>query len=50
MKGSLDGKLVTLVSLYAPNTGQIAFLEDAFKKISEFGEGTIVAAGDLLHN
>lgn len=47
VKGLLNGELVTLVSLYAPNTSQILFIADAFQKMSEFGEGIIIAAGDL---
>lgn len=47
VKGLLNGELVTLISLYAPNTAQVPFLEDTFQKILEFGDGTVIAAGDL---
>lgn len=46
-KGLLNNVKVTIVSIYAPNEGQVAFLEEVFKKITLFGEGILMVAGDL---
>lgn len=46
-KGLLNTEKVTIVSIYAPNVGQIDFLEEAFQKVSTFGEGTVIIAGDF---
>lgn len=32
--------MVTIVSIYAPNDGEISFLEETFQNIMLFGEGT----------
>lgn len=47
IKGLLNGELVTIVSLYAPNTAQISFIKDIFQNILEFGDSIIIAMGDL---
>lgn len=46
-KGNLNGRVVTLVSLYAPNEGQITFLNDSFRKLTSFAEGSLFCAGDF---
>lgn len=45
VKGKFNGETVTLFSVYVPNFAQVSFLEEIFRSISEFGEGTIIVAG-----
>lgn len=47
VKGIINGELMTLASIYAPNSAQVSFIEEIFQKLTDFGEGTLVAAGDL---
>lgn len=46
-KGFLNNELVTIVSIYSPNVGQIDFLEETFQKVSVFSEGLVILAGDF---
>lgn len=46
-KGLLNSETVTIVSIYAPNEGQIAFLDTVFQKIQDFSEGTLLVAGEF---
>lgn len=46
-KGLLNGTKVTIVSIYAPNEGQAAYLKEAFQKIVTFAEGILICAGDF---
>lgn len=46
VRGLLNGEAVTIASVYAPNTDQVTFVEQALQKITEFGDGTMVIAGD----
>lgn len=47
VKGQIEKMVVTLVSLYAPNTNQIGFLEPVFDQMSSFREGSLVVGGDF---
>lgn len=47
VKGSLCGRLYTLAAIYAPNVGQVPFLESALNKLRVFVEGEIVVGGDF---
>lgn len=49
VKGLLNNKKVTL-HIYAPNEGQITFLDMVFHKLISSGEGTILMAGDLNYD
>lgn len=42
VKGILETKIVTLASLYAPNSGQLEFLESVLGKIDSVKEGTLI--------
>lgn len=46
-KGRLDTELVTIASIYAPNDGQLRFLEDVLLKIQDFSDGLLLIAGDF---
>lgn len=46
VRGILNGETVTIVSIYTPNAAQITFLNQVFQKIREFGDGTMIVAGD----
>lgn len=46
-KGKLDNVKVTLASVYAPNSGQILFMDTVLSKISTWGEGFWLVAGDF---
>lgn len=47
LKGIFETKLVTLASIYAPNSGQLEFLEAVLGKIDSVKEGTLLVGGDL---
>lgn len=47
VKGRCFGKLVTFGTIYAPNSGQIVFIEKAMDEMMEFAEGTLIMGGDL---
>lgn len=47
IKGKLNNELVTLASVYAPNDGQIPFLDAVFAKLTSWGEGLWLVAGDM---
>uniref|UniRef100_A0A8D0B117 Uncharacterized protein n=1 Tax=Salvator merianae TaxID=96440 RepID=A0A8D0B117_SALMN len=47
VKGRLNGKMITLVSIYAPNTGQKAFFEKTVRKLNEFMDGEAYIGSDL---
>lgn len=38
---------VTIASIYAPDKGRLAFLEEIFQQIITFGEGKLIIAGDF---
>lgn len=42
VKGILEAKMVTLASVYAPNSGQLEFLESVLGKIDSVKEGTLI--------
>lgn len=46
-KGLLNNKMTTIASIYAPNEGQITFLDDVFGKIRDFQEGFVLVVGDF---
>lgn len=46
-KGNLNGRLVTIASIYAPNEGQVAFIEDFLSKLMLFSGGSLICAGDF---
>lgn len=46
-KGSIGGERLTLVSLYAPNSGQLDFLKATFTKLGEFSDDPYIIGGDL---
>lgn len=46
-KGFLNAELVTIASIYAPNDGQICFLEDVLLQIQHFSDGLLLIAGDF---
>lgn len=45
--GCLEGREVTLATLYVPNENQLSCLEDVLLKIQNFSTGEIVLGGDL---
>lgn len=47
LKGTLFGRRLTLVALYAPNTRQLAFLDKLLDSLSAFREGQLVVGGDF---
>lgn len=47
VKGTLCGRLYTLAAIYAPNVGQVPFLETALNKLEAFAKGEIVIGGDF---
>lgn len=47
VKGELEGEMVTFASVYAPNNGQIGFLQQTFQDLASFSEGTVYVAGDF---
>lgn len=46
VQGLMNGEPVTVASIYALNTAQITFLEQTLQKITDFGDGTMIVAGD----
>lgn len=47
VKGLLESRLVTLASLYAPNSGQLEFLESTLEMLDSVKEGLLLVGGDL---
>lgn len=47
LKGTLFGRPLTLASLYAPNSGQLTFLESTLDSLATFREGQLILGGDL---
>ncbi|KAJ1120406.1 hypothetical protein NDU88_008576, partial [Pleurodeles waltl] len=47
LKGSLDGKLCTIATVYAPNSGQTQFLLQFLNELEGFAEGEVVLMGDF---
>lgn len=47
VKGLIDTQMYTLASLYAPNTSQACFLEQALDTLAAFAEGILVIGGDF---
>lgn len=46
VKGTIDGHLYSLVSYYAPNSGQLRFFSNLFKTLGPLLEGSIIFRGD----
>lgn len=46
VKGRCLGKLFTFATLYAPNRGQAAFLEEFLDNLMDFSDGALVVGGD----
>lgn len=47
VKGDMWGVQVTLVALYAPNSGQTEFVENLLLRVAEFTEGMWIVEGDF---
>lgn len=47
VKGELEGEMVTLASVYAPNDNQIMFLQNVFQKLVTFLESRVYVAEDF---
>lgn len=45
VKGTLGKQSCTLATFYAPNSGQVAFIEGALEKLGEFSEGVLILGG-----
>lgn len=43
----LSGRSLTIANIYAPNTGQISFLENVLDKLDEFSQGDLLLEGDF---
>lgn len=39
--------MLTLTNVYAPNVGQILFLEHCFSELAAFTEGILIVGGDF---
>lgn len=46
VKGSIEGRLFSLVSYYAPNAGQLKFFSNLFKTLDPLLEGSIIFGRD----
>lgn len=46
VKGTIDDKLYTFISYYAPNKGQTQFFRQLFKTLGPLMEGVIIMGGD----
>lgn len=49
VRGSAENKVVTLASVYAPNLGQLEFMEDVLEKLDSLREGTLILGGYLTY-
>lgn len=47
VKGTIEDKKITIASIYAPNTGQMEFLEKVLDTLSGFKEGILVLGCNL---
>lgn len=47
LNGNLDGTAVMLVSIYAPNSAQLDYIEQTLAKLAQFKTGQIILGGDL---
>lgn len=47
VKGEIGGRRVTLVTVYAPNVGQMGFLVSFWSQLMQFAEGIWIIGGDF---
>lgn len=47
LNGDLDGKAVTLASIYVPNSAQVDYIDQTLAKLDQFKTGSIILGGDL---
>lgn len=47
LKGTLSGQKLTLATIFAPNSSQLAFIDSTLETLVEFREGSLILRGDF---